>query len=165
MVVDVAADVAGRFRVAGPLAPQHVLLPVRRLLVLHELAAGGDRVLAEELDHLVPDLLELLGALGFGHDGSLGQGLLDGGRELPVDVAVDHLPLVVHDAVDSEVQVGAVELEELAEEVLEPGLLGGWGSGFGLAAGTGRSPFDVEGVQTSVMRWGPPRRRPRPLSA
>ena len=41
VVVDVPADVAGRFRVAGPLSPQHVFLPVRRLLVLDEFAVGA----------------------------------------------------------------------------------------------------------------------------
>ena len=119
MVVDVAADVAGRFGLAGPLSPSNVLLPERGLPVLEQFAVGSERVFAERAHGLLPCLPELIGALRFGLDGSLGQGLLDGDREIPVDVFVDDLPLVVHDAVDAEVQVGAVELEELAEESLE----------------------------------------------
>ncbi len=50
--------------------------------------------------------------------------------------------LVVHDPVDPEVQIRAVELEELAEECLESGQLG-WGRGRFRRGLPIRSPLDV----------------------
>ena len=121
-----------------------VLLPERGLLVLHEFAIGCDGILPEELDHLVASLLEDAGPLRFPIDRPLSHGLLDRVGQLPVDVAVDDLPLVVHDPVDPEVQIRAVELEELAEKSLELGQLRRRRTAFhrGVAV---RRPLDVEG--------------------
>ncbi|HOE17287.1 MAG TPA: hypothetical protein PLX02_12555 [Syntrophorhabdaceae bacterium] len=53
--------------------------------------------------------------------------LLQGFRYGPGQVfryeALDDVPFVIHDAVDAEVQIGAVKLEKLAKQLLKFGLI------------------------------------------
>ena len=162
VVVDVAADVAGRFRVAGPLSPQHVLLPVQAsswYLTSSPLGAIASppkySIIWSRTSSNFSARPASVSMAPWGH------GLLDGGGELPVDVAVDDLPLVVHDAVDAEVQVGAVELEELAEEACwNRACSGGGETGSGSLPGRDGPHLMWKGVRTRVMGWGSGRCRP-----
>ena len=120
---------------------------------IDELSGRSEGVLAEGNDRFFPRFLELIPPLHLRGDRPLSDGLLDRARQLPVDVAVDDIALVVHDPVDPEVQIRAVELEEVAEERLELRQLR-WGRGWLRRGVPVRSVLDVEGGDHGVYRVG-----------
>ena len=71
----------------------------------------------------------------------------DEGGELFIYELLYRVPLVVHDAVDTEVQVGAVELEQLSKQALELGQVG-----LGIAGRCGHSAFGP-GVRWHFSMW------------
>ena len=86
---------------------------------LGEVAVGVQGVLAERLGDLLGGLREIRCGLRLVGQGSEIQLLGDGLGQVGRDELLDHVPLVVHDAVDAEVQVRAVELEKLAQQLLK----------------------------------------------
>ena len=68
---------------------------------------------------LLGDFLEFLGGLRLVGKRAARELVGDGLGQVFRDEPLDHVSLAIHDAVDSEVQVRAVELEELTEEQLE----------------------------------------------
>ena len=101
-----------------------VALAERRLVEgLLEVAVAVERVPAKGLAYLLLHLAQLPGDHPLFQQRPLGEFVLDPLRQILRDVALEHGALVVHDPVDAEVQVRAVELEQLAQQRLEPGLM------------------------------------------
>ncbi len=76
-----------------------------------QIAVGVEGVFAQRPGDLVGNLLQLLGGLGLFRQRAAIQLVGNDLRQILRDELLDHVPLVVHDAVDAEVQIGAVELK------------------------------------------------------
>ena len=101
-----------------------VALAERRLVeCLLEVAVAVERGPAKHLAYLLLHLAQLPGDHPLLQQRPLGEFVLDQRRQVLGDVALDHRALVVHDPVDAEVQVRAVELKQLAQQRLEPRLM------------------------------------------
>ena len=106
-----AAPAALAFRV-------QVFLAQRRAVVgLGQVSVGIEGIRPQRLPDLLGDLLQFPGSLRLLGQRAAIQLFGDGLGQVLRDELLDHVPLVVHDAVDAEVQVGAVELEEFAQEI------------------------------------------------
>jgi len=97
-----------------------ILLTQRRGVVgCGQVPVGIEGVLSQRLADLRGNVLQFPGGLGLvGQRAALQLGG-DGLWQVLRDEPLDHVALVIHDAVDAKVQVGAIELEELAQEVLK----------------------------------------------
>ena len=119
-VVDVGLDgLAAAPRPRGGLGCQVLLAHGGTMKAVVQLAVGVDLVSAEGGHHVLTGFFQVVGGLGL--PGKLAAVQLPRyahGQPL-ADELLDGVPLVVHDAVDAEVQVGAVELEQLAQQPLE----------------------------------------------
>lgn len=87
---------------------------------LVKLALRVYRVLAEALLDAVRRLAQLLGLGGLPGNRATAHGLLHRLGQTVLDEAFDLAALVVYDPVDPEIQLLALELEELAQQVLQP---------------------------------------------
>lgn len=95
-----------------------VLLPdVKFLDVIREISVSINCVSIYATDLLLK-FLEFFGRLRLFGQCPFVQLGLDGLRQVLGDELLDHIPLVIHDAVDAEVQVGAIELEHATKEAL-----------------------------------------------
>ncbi len=83
-----------------------------------QIALRVERLIAVFGLQLLAGLVELLLCPGLMRLGLQLQALRDGVEQVVLDEALDFVALVVHHGIDAEIQVGAVELEELAEQSL-----------------------------------------------
>ena len=106
-----------------------VALAERRLVEGRlQVAVAVEGLGAKGLANLLLHFAHLLSDHGLFEERPLGEFVLNELRQVLSDVALHHVPLVVHDAVDAEVQIRAVELEQLAQQGLEPRLMFAHGS-------------------------------------
>ena len=120
MVEDARFESLAALTTGGLRLQVQVLLAERGAMVgLGQVTVGVEGVLAQRLRDLLGNLLQLLGGLGLVRQRVTIQLIGDSLRQILRDEPLDHVPLVVHDAVDAEVQVRAVELEQLSQELLE----------------------------------------------
>jgi hypothetical protein len=99
------------------------LTGLRFAILLSQVAMFIQRVITDNFEHLFSRRFQGLCCLGlFGQCAAL-QFLRDGTGQVFVDKAFDDCPLVVQDAIDAEIQVGGIELEQFAQERLELDLI------------------------------------------
>jgi hypothetical protein len=110
-----AAATTGRLRLQAQILPADLCV----MEPLGQVAVSIEGVVAQRLLDLLGDFFQFPGSLRLVGQRAAIQLFGDGLRQIKRDEPFDHVPLVVHDAVDAEVQVGAVELEQLAQEPLE----------------------------------------------
>ena len=81
---------------------------------LFQIPVGIDRGIAQGFRNLLTDFLQLLCIAGLLGQGAAVQCLGNGRGQIFDGKPLDPIPLVIHHAAEAEVQVGAVELEQLA---------------------------------------------------
>ena len=112
------ASSASLLRPPVPLRPE--VLPAQRgVSKRHQIAVCVERVPAQDILDLLGKLLQALNGLRLIGERAALQLVRDSARQVLGDELLDHAALVVHDPVDAEIEVGAVELEELAQQALE----------------------------------------------
>jgi hypothetical protein len=124
--VEVVVDVGfQRFASAAALGPglcfQIFLADVGVAIGFDQVAIGVKGVIAQGFQHLFPRRFQGLCCLRLFSQCATLQFLRDGTGQVCGDEALNRRPLVIHDAVDAEIQIGAVALEKLAEEGLACG--------------------------------------------
>ena len=96
-----------------------VLLSDLGRLEFDEIAVGINGVSGQRTFYLLGDFLQLFGGLVLIGQRAAIQFFRYGIWQVLRDKPLDYVPLVIHDAVDAEVQVGAVELEQFAQKALK----------------------------------------------
>ena len=121
---------AVRARGGGPCFQVALKYRPGRIRIRPQLTIRADGVVTPVFQNAASQLLNAVGSLVLLGQRPGAQCGVDGGGQLLGDEPLHDVALVVHDAVDAEIEVGAVELEQLAQQVLELGhgvALGGVG--------------------------------------